>query len=171
MILPKLKSDSSKQNIRIKPETRVKPEHLPENFIETLSIAFKEEADICTVLSVYSYLFRGMKIDEIRDRIIVPDDGGPRIVSREYIRRRIEIFMEKIEPLHYSIHGDCTIAPLIPERNLHPVDRSVRIDTIVNTLEMEEENIIDDQTKAKTKFPSKKAAILTEEEITKIEST
>lgn len=162
----------NRASIRIKPETRIKPQNLPESFIDTLSEAFKREEDICTVLSVYSYLFCSMKIDEIRDRIIVPDDGGPRVVSREYVRRRIELFMNKLQPLHFEMHGECSIAPNFPDRNMHPVDRSVKIDHIASKMDMEDDNIINEQTKdSKTKdSQQKEPAVLTEEEISEIES-
>ena len=102
----------------------VDPTTLPEALIDSMISVFQTEPDPFAVLSTFAYIFCGLKINDIKDMIILSDRSGTRTASREYIRQKIVTTFHKIQVDYRTTCGETTISPLFKSRNMDPAEVS-----------------------------------------------
>jgi len=102
---------------------RVDPRRLPDFIVATIAKTFADlKDDPYAVLATYAYIFGGLKINDIKDMIILSDRSGTRKASREYIRQKIVTTFHRIGQTYREEHGDCLVSPIYRDRNLDPAD-------------------------------------------------
>jgi len=94
------------------------PERLPETVIDAIIEAIKHEPDPHAIIASYAYIFCGMRINDIRDRFVLSDQGRTRIASREYVRQKIVVMFQQIYAQYYALHNTLLVSPKYSERNI-----------------------------------------------------
>lgn len=93
--------------------TTINISRLPDSFIDTMIETVEELKDNpIQILVSYAYIFCGLTLEEIRDRIIIIDNNKPRFISKEFIRKNIKNFYETIQQNYNKLYGDNLIATL-----------------------------------------------------------
>ena len=119
------------QTLNNKPEPKVRlkvagqsvdADSLPDELIMSFCKAFEKETDSISILSTYAYVFCGLRINDIRDMIILTDKTGARTASREYVRQKIVAVLSKVHDEHISLHGDNSISPKYKPRNINQTE-------------------------------------------------
>lgn len=112
-------------NIKAEPKVRLKvagqsvnSELLPEELVHSFCKAFEEEKDSIAILSTYAYVFCGLRINDIRDMIVLTDKTGARTASREYVRQKIVSVFTRVKEEHIDRTGNNLIAPSYRARNI-----------------------------------------------------
>jgi hypothetical protein len=131
---------------------------LPDEIVEAIHEAFRQESDPFTILAAYAYIFSGLSIDEIRELFVLADNSGTRIASREYVRQRIRTIYIAIRDYHREHYGEIDITTIFTSGPIPLIAGAIRAIP-------EEEEFVPDETEEQEKSRKCKAG---EEELTSI---
>lgn len=127
---------------------RVDPRRLPDVLVTTIARTFSDlENDPYAVLATYAYTFGGLKINDIKDMIILSDRSGTRKASREYIRQKIVTTFHRIQQNYLLEHGAGNVSPIYHDRNLDPAEIAGLEDRYRELFEEDIEDANEDQGK------------------------
>jgi hypothetical protein len=147
---------NNKRSVRLKGSSKpTDPSSLPEGFIDAVLEACKRESDPYVILATYSYIFCGMKINDIRERFIISDKDRPRKASREYIRQKIVSMFQAIGDIYeQSVGGH--IAPIYKEKEEHAIGFMIGSSKGAVALVLDEEERDDQDNKSQASGEEKK---------------
>ena len=114
---PSKKAKGPKVRLKIAGQS-VNPDLLPEELILSFCRAFENETDNIAILSTYAYVFCGLRINDIRDMIVLTDKTGARTASREYVRQKIVSVFSRVLDEHTDTNGSGSISPRYRARNI-----------------------------------------------------
>jgi hypothetical protein len=92
---------------------------LPSEFVDTISHIILYEKDPFMILAGYAYMINGMKINEIKDRFVLIEQGRTRIASREYARQKVITFYNKIRDHYNNTYDIQYISPINDDDNFN----------------------------------------------------
>lgn len=111
--------DNKEPRVRLKIAGQpVNPDLLPEELIMSFCKAFDNEQDNVAILCTYAYVFCGLRINDIRDMIVLTDKNGARTASREYVRQKIVSVFTRVLDEHTEDNGPGSISPKYKSRNI-----------------------------------------------------
>lgn len=106
-----------------------------------MSDALSAEKDPYAMLATFSYVFCGLRINDICDRFVIPGKDGTRMASREYVRQKIVCLFQRVQESHIDSFGHTSVAPMYRGGDSHCVGSmtGLSIDTEIKIPVVEEE--------------------------------
>ena len=108
-----METDLDLSPIRLKSsQDRVDISKLPEEFINSVIAVVEEyKHDPMMIITMYGHMLTGLRINELRDRIILIEKDKVFHPSREFVRKKIVEIYEAIRKHFHKTHGDITLTP------------------------------------------------------------
>ena len=129
--------DASDSSIRLKSSSDpVDIDFLPDGVVEAIKESIDAHcSDPIAIIATMGNMFSGMRINDIRDCIVLSDEGRIHHPSREFVRKKVVGMYLDIQQRFAEKSGHLHVAPLYPERNIDP-------DVIVQGRTGEDDNVI-----------------------------
>jgi len=117
-------SDSDDISIRLKSSRdQVNPDSLSDEYLEALteSIEFyKENNDPIAIITTISHMFSGLRINDIRDRLVIYKNGRVYHPSREFVRKKIVGMYLDVQQRFVEKNPHVSVSPIYKDKNINP---------------------------------------------------